>query len=168
MDKMYDLVRQWRELNQNKSSYAFADEPFDKENFVQLVKESMQEILKYRKMALNFDDHVKELKKITWDYNMLLVEIAIYSAETMADESEEYIFTASQVITRLLLENVTYRCRVTPLDNTGVLCGSFEECGLYCPSEEDLNSEFWSQSFKYDPNEGDMSLFIELAKRSIG
>lgn len=169
MDKMFDLIMEWKELNENKARYAFAEESFDKDSFVQLVKETVTEILEFRKKALDFDNHADDVKKTMWDFNKLLIQIAIYSLNDMGiDESEKYICSVSQAIARLILDHATVSCKVKPFDDTGVLRGDCDECGLYCPGSEYLFSEFWSQTFTYDPNTGDMSELMELARRSIG
>ena len=163
----FDLAEKLVELNELKNAYVFADEPFDKENFTQLVKESFQAIRQLKNFNWDFKNHASDIKNNLFDFAELLVQLAKYGAELyIGDESEDFIFSASQAVVRLLIGYATTACHVSPTDDTGELYGSNEDCEIYAPSEEAFYSDYWSQNFKYDTNTGDMSEFIELVKRA--
>ncbi len=171
MEQDFDtLIDKWDELNALKDAYIFGDELFDKELFTQVVKESFSAIRLFRSICRDFKNHIEEIDDNLLSFSNLLVYLANYSAEIYArDESEQYIFSASQAIVRLLLQYATCPCQVEPTEDTGELFGTFEDCGLYCSGKEyNSDDEFWMQQFKYDTNTGDMSQIIELAKRSLG
>ena len=164
----YELSDKWMELNDCKNAYAFAEEAFDKEHFTQTVKETFQAIKQFKHSYMNIENHIDDIKN-NWDsFSDLLIKLALYSADTaLMDESEHCIFSASQAIVRLLLGYATTTYKVVPTDDTGELFGTCDDCGLFCPCEEDVYSEYWMQNFKYDTNSGDMSEIINLAERSV-
>lgn len=159
-----NLIDRWLCFNENKYAYAFLDEEFNKDEFTQLIKETLFAIRDYRSQLFDLNNSGGTIK--IFDFSQLLVEMAKYSVDVSNDESEDYIFSASQAIVRLLLDYANFPCKVIPTDETGVLYGSNEDCEVYCPNVEDMNNDFWTQNFKYDPNTGDMSMFIELVKKS--
>lgn len=165
----YELADSWTEFNDCKSAYNFAEEEFDKANFTQLVKQTFKAIKQFKNSYMDIENHIDDIKN-KWDsFSDLLIKLAIYSAETDSmDESEHFIFSASQAIVRLLLGYATASYKIAPTDETGELFGTCDDCGLFCPCEEDVYSEYWMQNFKYDTNSGDMSEMIDLAEHSLG
>lgn len=161
----FKLIDKWMDYNELKSSYVFASESFDKKEFVLLVKETSLAIRGFRTMIFDFDNNVQAIKNTIFDFSQVIAELAKYSTDFCADdESDDYIFSASQMVVRLLLLYATSPCKVIPTDETGVLYGNNEDCGIFCPSVADKNSAYWTQTFEYDPETGDLSKLIELVK----
>lgn len=166
------LIEKWERLNWMKNSYVFGEESFDTDGFKQTVKETFQFIKNFKILLLGEDMQFKHDLQIAtangiepndiFDYANLLVEIGKYSADAfVGDESEDYIFSVSQVITRQLLNYAYFSCGIDPTDRNGVLVGYCSDCGLYPPDDD----EFGDNSFDYDPNTGDMSEVMEVVKR---
>ncbi len=164
---LYDLTDEWMEFNDCKTAYSFAEEEFDKVNFTQLVKQTFQAIKQIKNNFMNIENHIADIKNDWSSFSNLLINLALYSADTSSmDESEDCIFSASQAIVRLLLGYATTPFNISPTDDTGELFGTCEDCGLFCPCEEEVDSEYWMQNFTYDVNSGDMTEIINLAERS--
>lgn len=162
-----DLYDRWVELNEAKNAYQFAKESFDQTQFTQLVKDTFQYISQFKSDYWDFSNHISEIEGGLFNFADILVELANYVGGcSSCDESDQFVFTASQSIVRLLLNWARSSCREMPTDETGILYGDNELCGIYPRSIEDCNSKYWMQVFEYDTNVGDMSKFIELAKRS--
>lgn len=168
-----EVMGKWETLNENKNSFAFGDEPFDADEFAQAVREALQAIKKFKILFLGEKMFGKQNLEIAtengvkpddiFDYANLMVEIGKYSADVYTDESEDHIFTASQIVARALLEYAYIGCGVTPTDETGVLVVWGEDVGIYLP--EDVEDDFWDRNFHYDTNSGDMSEIMEIVKR---
>ena len=168
-----ELFQKWMALNEKKNALAFGYECLDRDKFAETVRESFQAIrgFKQRMLGEKFADCKKEIgtekgiaPRDVINYANFMVELGKYSADVYMDESEEYVFTASQAVTRMLLDYAYYDCGVTPTDDNGVLCCWPEDLELYRSGDDD-DCDYWHQTFTYDTNAGDMSAIIELAKR---
>lgn len=158
-----DLIEKWITLLDSKNDYVFAEEPFDKEYFTQTVKETFQAIRQFKNYCISIEKCAKEIDDNLYGFSYALAKIAEYSAEVYCgDESEQFIFSASQAISRLLIDYATTFARIIPTDETGVLYGSCEDCLGFYRTDDD----YWFQDFSYDTNTGDMSQIIELVKRA--
>lgn len=162
----FNLIERWVELNECKRSIVFGAKPFDQKEFVLLVKETSLAVRDFRSMTFDFDNNVRAIRNRLFDFSQVIAELAKYTADCLIG-SDDYAFFASQAVARLLLIYATTPCKVMPTDETGVLYGNNEDCGLFCPSAEDMNSEYWTQTFEYDPENGDLTKFIELAEASF-
>lgn len=166
-----DLFNEWAVLNNNKNGYAFGEDFFDRTAFANLIQRTFVAIKSFKeKMDFStiFMEPIDCEKNITpYDiimYSKLIAEIAKYSTDILIDESEDYIFTASLIITRFLLLYANSAFKVSPTDDNGILGGLAELAQIYRPvGDEDF--EFWSHSFHFDPSTGDFTEIIELAKR---
>lgn len=164
IDKWIELIDKWAYLNERKTAYAFAGKQFEEERFVQTLRETFQIVQQFRINHFASKDYPKCTTDNLKPYSYLLVTLAIYSAELCGvDESAHYIFSASQAITRLLILYTTEFNKVVSADETGILCGSCKDCLGLCYVGDD---NYWSQTFKYDTNTGDMSQIIELVNRA--
>ena len=166
---MADLVDEWEDLNNHKNRYAFGDELFDRTEFTDLIRKTLDELKSFKEELLGNDFSVgllDPLKNITpYDimmYSSLTTEIAKYSTDILTDESEDYIFTASLIVTRFLL--LYANDFLDPIDNKGILGGRAEFADIY-QSDEDEDFEFWNRSFHFDTNIGDYTAVLELAQR---
>ena len=161
-DELTELVLKWEDFNERK--YDFQSGTFDKDEFTSLIKDTIFAIRNFRMKAFDLD--AEYIMPQIWNFNRLLVEITIYCNPLDCDEKDDEIFAASQAIARLLRSYASCPVKVFPTDESGLLFGDCDECGVSCAYIYDRNPEYWSQTFEYDPISGDMSEFIELIRRS--
>lgn len=170
-ETMWDLFCEWEAWEGNKEKYAFAEESFDIDDFVRLVKETMLIIQEYRAWFLDFDNHIVKIKENTGEFISLIRSITLYGVSMGIDKSENHIFTISQAIAKSLAEEasvVQLGHKDKLFDEKGIIRIYADECGFCCPEREDPNLEYWMKTFLYDTNTGDISGLLELAKRSLG
>ena len=170
---MGDLFNEWADLNNYKNSYAFGDEILDRTAFANLIHRTIVGIEGFKEKILGVDSAAilepidKEKDIAPYDiimYSDLIAEIAKYSTDVLTDESDNYIFTASLIVTRFLLSYAGDMLQVSPTDGNGVLCGKPYLADIDQP-DGDEDFEFWSRDFHFDTNTGDFAEIIELAKR---
>ena len=137
-----EVMNKWETQNNNKYSYSSGNEPINVNKFAQLIIETFHVIQNFKRLLLGENMYGKQnnleiatkndVKSVDIiDYANLMVEIGKYSVDLCTDESEDYIFTASQVLARMLLNYAYFHCRVAPTDDDGVLIGYCEDCELY-------------------------------------
>lgn len=187
---------EWAVLNEYKYAYACGEKSFDKDGFIRTASKTFQGIKKFNthlfgdeawtKMFMNLEKEsypkmdmpITTERNVTpkeiLDYCSLLVNLKSYSVHIVKDneqgaidQSDDRLFSASQVITRLLLRYAYYYNQsFTPVEKNGVLYGTFEDCKILPPDTyTDDDEEFWNRIFKYDVNTGDMSEILELVNK---
>ena len=168
---MADLADEWYELNDyKKNRYAFGNEKFDRTVFADLIRRTLEGLISFKEQVLgkgsdeiHILDNVRNVTPYDIEmHSVLTAQIAKYSADVYTDESDEYIFTASLIITRFLLRYATYF--IAPIDKKGVLSGRAEFADIYPPAEDE-DYEFWDRTFHFDTYTGDYSEVLELAQR---
>lgn len=159
-----ELIEKWLYLIDYKCMYVNGDEPFEKEYFTQTVKDTFQAIRQFKNYCRSIEKFAKEIDDNLYGFSYSLAKISEYAAEiSCCDESEQFIFSASQAIARLLIDYATTFARIIPTDETGVLYGNTETCwGGYWPDKEGLD---FDDCVEYNTSTGDMSKIIEVAKR---
>ncbi len=170
---MGDLINEWEDLNYDKNGYAFGDEILDRTAFANLIHRTIVEIEDFKGKVFGVNsaellEPIDKEKDITpYDiimYSNLIAVIAKYSTSILTDESDDYIFTASLIVTRFLLSYAGDTLQVSSINDNGILCGKPYLADIE-QSDEDEDFEFWSRDFHFDTNTGDFTEVIELAKR---
>ena len=164
-----DLLEEWWDLNESKNSYAYGDESFDRNAFADLIKRTFATIKSFKEQMcetdftavckpLGTEKNIMPLDVIA--YSELIAGLSNYSADILIDESKDYIFTASIIITRFLVDYAICSCEVTPTDDTGELCAWPDDVDIHLP----VGNE-WNRCIYFDTNTGDFTEVIELAKQ---
>ena len=191
-----DVFIGWSSLNECKYAYACGERSLDRDWFAETVKKTFYGIKEfnthlfgdkswtkrfrdleeepYSEMTMPITAERNVTPKEILDYFSLLADLKTYSVHIakdnkreVIDQSDDRLFSASQVITRLLLRYAYYYNQIfTPVEENGVLYGDSGDCKiLTAAGEADDDEEFWDRTFKYDVNTGDMSEILELVNK---
>ncbi len=145
------IVEQWWDMWDNKEAYAFGDEEIDLEAFKSLVKDTYF-LFKEMNEHIENGDYADVLPAEMNNYLSLVSAISMYSATCYTDNSEGHSFA----LTRLL---------AVELSNLGVSFGDFSNGDGIITSNQGMDYGM-DETIYYDVNDGDLSVFEDLAKRA--
>lgn len=96
-----EIKNAWFDLAETKNSYQFGEDPIDMKNFQFLLKKTYNFISTVKKDILDNKTNSTEIL----DYVELISIMSRYVADTCAaDESEEYLFTVTCLLTSALVD----------------------------------------------------------------
>lgn len=142
-----DICVNWNMLVDNKEKYLNNEIPFDEKLFNRVLLETYRS---FRNLYLEKVPEALCLVNETVNYTRLAVIASEYAAAPLftGDKSINYIFTASQIATRLLLQHLKYPTCLPPIPMFLI----DKEDYMYCyfeGSEDDVEKDLASIYYSY-------------------
>ncbi len=148
------LFNKWEDFKQHKEEYAFGDLEIDIDAFKKLIKGTYN-LIKEMHGYIALGDYTNVTAKDMRNYIGLVSVMSRYSEHLTVDESENKIFTATQLLTDCLVDLAANYCCFATDD------GVMEER----PIETTVGFAVGKDEFvRYDMKKDDLSGFIELAQ----
>lgn len=150
MEKFYETRDTWLDLLDNVNAYVFGEEEFDEDMFADAMRGAFEVFAKMHSL-----ETVKVIgNSETLGANHLMTLIGTmqeYAADRYTEDSENIVFRASQLATRLLVN--------------GAVNDFLRHDNGILPADELIDYIFWLElddNYVYDINKGDLSDLIKI------